>query len=256
MQTTSSYNPQRNVITYLRGRGFPGYTTKIYDYARGFDYNNSPYHTLWWNPGPYFVNNVDINVAISDIGYYTGNWLEQTKYCYGNTSGYSGAVYMTAPLLAGYISYSSGVTMMCRFLISSFPTGSSAAVYMYNGHSGWGGFGVFTDPNTTNLWALSGGIDIQNIATNLTSGTWYSLVLTIGSDSFWTSYLNGSKSYLGYIGVNYIDIYDAYPFTFMGNAISGSITEGLNGYMTDVIFANQILPDATCISYSSGNGIM
>jgi hypothetical protein len=241
-KNTRSDKPE-NILVYLKGWG----NGSIYDYAANVDPTTNV-------RTPAFITTYDVSSNVSLPG-TPGDWSNTTKYCFQNTSGEtSNAVYLYSALNPGSTTNN---TLMSRFYINTMPGYYVNHVIMFNGLSGgigpYGGYGYFIEGGTNDLYGLSGNYTVIGPITTLYSNTWYNIALTIDGSYNWTTYLNGTQYNHGGIYI-YGIVYGG--LSFLGNfASSGYASEGMNGYITDCIFADTALSSNVCMNFSSGGSI-
>ena len=237
-------NYPTNVLTFLKGYETSG--GGIYDYVA----NIAP-TTGVRTPAYTKTANITTNATLPGT---PGDWGQTTTTCFKNITGSctGQGLYLSSPL--NTVTYDN--TMMFRFYLNALST-TNGSMFMFNGISGgypgYGGYGVFVEPNTTNLWGLSGGVTaVGPITSSVALNTWYSLALTIDSSAHWIVYMNGTTYDLGYVGINPI-VYGG--FSVMATLYNGGLYDNVNGYMTDCIFVNKALPSNICLGYSRGGSI-
>ena len=239
------------VITYLKGRR--NLNGSIYDYAAPLDFYGNP--SL-----DYTFNNIVSNESI--FGFSGGGvwWSQSSKYCYNSTTS-PGSIYLNFPLTD---SSSYNFTFMCRFFINQFPSvegrdNNEASSIMFNGDFEGTGFGIFLVEGLTDLLFVTS--DQSFIITPIINlYTWYSLALTIenvnGTDSIYTTYLNGTKTILGTVTEISINT-NTSKFSLMGMVDSlENVVNPFNGYLTDVLVSYDIVSENICKSYSLGGSIL
>jgi len=244
-KNTRTDNPQ-NVLVFLKGWGNASGSGSIYDYAANVDPS-----TNVRTPPFTATASISSNIALPGT---PGDWAKTTNYCFRNITGRTNqAIYLSNAI---NISQTYDNTIMCRFYINAMPSGDS--IIFTNGIPGgigpYGGYGLYIQGGTSNLMAISGNYStIGPVVTNLTTGTWYSVALTIDSSANWIVYLNGVQYSLGAYGI-YGIVYGGLAFLGYFETSAGAAL-GYNGYITDCIYVGKALSSNICLNFSKGGSI-
>lgn len=244
-KNTRTDKPQ-NVLVFLKGWGNGSGGGSIYDYAANVDASTNV-------RTPAFICSklVSSNIALPGT---PGDWSNTTNKCFRNITGSSAqAIYLSSALNPGSTTNN---TLMCRFYVNATTSGVNH-VFMFNGLSGgigpYGGYGYFIEGSTRDLYGLSGNYTVIGPITTLSTGVWYSIALTIDGSYNWTTYLNGTQYNHGGIYI-YGIVYGG--LSFLGNFAGGTPSEGMNGYITDCMFASTALSSNVCLNFSNGGSIL
>lgn len=268
LNSTSHYlncrtNKPNKVVLYWKGRQttLNGY---LYDYGRPL---NSIGFPLWTSGYPdlyYSVWNINMNIPVQNFS-YGGSWTQNSKYCFGNPTFYPGTITAYENLVTVYPAYYN-VTFMCRFFVNQFPnyeegpTGNydPFSFLMLNGILDGNFFGLFLEASSTNLYYYS--TPYYYYISNLNAYTWYSLAITIRN---WTpsyseviAYINGQQIYVGgYVDEPYLN-YGSILTIFGARDNTDTSRFPFNGYMTDILWVNDIVSSNICYNYSLGANIL
>jgi hypothetical protein len=246
-------NKPNKVKTFLKGRSNGNGT--IYDYAAPVD--------IYGNPSLYYQNvNVYTNQLISNFS-YPGYWNVSSKYCFGNPSYSYAGLYLNTSLADSPTNYN--ITFMCRFYLNEYSdvniNGSPASTLFWNGNFYTGGFGLFIDIDNLNLVTS---YNTYSFGPKLSLYTWYSVAITItnyyGYYSYFNAFFDNQKFDLGY---NYEEsLYNYYnSFSIMSAAYADEYSGTnlyfpLNGYMTDMMFVNDVVSDNILYGFIFGSSIL